>query len=35
MKIAAAVDTVVHWVEQNPKTTLAILAGVIVLGILL
>lgn len=34
MKIAAALDTAVHWVELNPRTTLAILAGVVVLGVL-
>lgn len=33
MKIAAAIDTAVHWIELNPKTTLAILAAVIVLGV--
>jgi hypothetical protein len=34
MKIVAAIDAAAFWVERNPKTTLAILVVVALLGAL-
>ena len=34
MKIAAAVDTAVHFVEQNPRTVLCVVIALAVLAVL-